>query len=552
MLKRAALILLLLCAAANAAPFRGGASMATTDNIQALLATMSAGQIVTLTNPLCCADVLARIAANFDGSPGGITGVAGAIGGATSSPNPQQADFGRAFCDIPRILTVPCNWRSGGHHDSGDGTIYTVNVNMAAGSCGTYSASSSSHCSGSPLAHTIAVPSCRYIPTTETAGIVTGQSVTNVTEVIAANNTPNTNVIQVADTGVTLTFPGPDVWIIGTGIPDYTSVTGGLGTTTLTLSNNVTVTAGETIQFTSSYWCTPNRTGQYNSIVAHAYGCNAILQNSNVAIFGGLFGWGPQSPGQAVGGGVNWNMASGSTSPGSANCIFYASGQIVIPVPDYADGNWYTLNLSEFQRCANVTPPSCSNIVDVSSVVSNGFALQAIANPSPTAAGSGHQAYFADNGLFDSNGGALPFEFYYFDQIEGNPTCGTRQSTGNPFPQCYGNYTNSPNLFLCNSGCASDAVLRAWTFDGTNFIAWDSVNGPPSSSQLLKVAVAYSSCATGTCVSATQSVEVPASTLNTQINVLQGQCLNIWDLGATYGHAKLFDNCGQLLLGKGM
>lgn len=502
------------------------------DNIAALGTTMSKGQVVPLTNPLCCGDIVPRTAANFDGSPNG-TGVANVIGSGTS-PNASQMSYSRAVWDPTRPTIIPVCWHGGGHVDYGDPNTYCNNVNDAAGTV---------LATGKPAAHQVFANGCRWIPATVNAGAESGVSVTNLKVTVTAAAS-NANTIQVSAVPQSSGFPYTGVYIGGVpGVPDYTTITNyAVGITTLVLSNKVTVNVGDVLQINSMFWCSTDKNGNWAPGTTHAYLCNAWVQKSNTLILtAGPYQWGDlgaQQPGAAPG---VFNLLTKTMSEGTAYLgVCQWDGSTAIPMsPNYSDGFWYTFFLpfgGELQRCANSAPPSCTNILDFNSADGpSGI----VVDPSPTS-GAGKQAFFNDWGAYP---GAFP-EFLYVDDISHiiagqNTACGPRQPSGNPYPPCYGTYTN--NLFLNQSNGGTS--IRAYTSDPKHAsVVWDTWGGP--SSQIVDITVNP-----GDPITATMSLE----NVTALPQVLAGQCINIWFLpveSTTAMRLFLLDNCGQLFLAR--
>ena len=160
--------------------------------------------------------------------------------------------------------------QGGGHADSGDSSLYGLNL-----------------LSGPGVSWPLKVPSARYISAAEPKPAWSYQAPPRDLVSTTGSGTSGTKTIVVASaTGIS---SGMRVYASGSGIPTGTTVT--ISGTTVTLSNNLTATLNNApVSFAIGYWATTNKDGAKMPISAHSYwgnifGANDILYLSGYGGF---------------------------------------------------------------------------------------------------------------------------------------------------------------------------------------------------------------------------------------------------------------------------
>lgn len=279
---------------------------------------------------------LPRTRANFDGEcPTGGAACTSANGTWTSDAavgnNPMSgvgggSNYAQWAYSAPAINAFNGDVciQGGGHVDSGDSSIYCLNLFANPGVSWSLKVPSARYISGAEPK-----PSGSYQPCVKPPCLSAGEaSNTTVSTTTTGTNTSGSSTLTVTS-GASITN-GMRIYVAG-GTPTGVTVSSGGATNTLTLSTPLTGTipAGTTVKASSGYWAAPNKNGVIMPISTHAYFSNVFGANSDILYLSGLggFDWNASNTAGAAfaykpsNGGTNDNMlgpfyvASAVTSP---------------------------------------------------------------------------------------------------------------------------------------------------------------------------------------------------------------------------------------------
>ncbi|MBI5430579.1 MAG: hypothetical protein HY938_09000 [Nitrosomonadales bacterium] len=268
--------------------------------------TVSSSQTVS-SGAMTVGALLPRTRANFDGNG---TGANGTWANDAAVAQPPMIGVGGAqgvwaySSAAINPLTGDVIIQGGGHANSGDSSLYGLNLTAGPG-----------------VAWSLKVPSARYISALEPKPAWSYQKPSNSLVTTTATGTSGTNTITVAlATGIA---NGMYVTASGGGIPAGT--TGTISGTTVTLSNNLTATLSSApVSFSKGYWATTNKDGVAMPIAVHTYSSNIFGGNSDVFYLSGQFGFDAASS-TGMGAAFAYKPSMGPGSAGMTGPLFVAA-----------------------------------------------------------------------------------------------------------------------------------------------------------------------------------------------------------------------------------
>jgi hypothetical protein len=343
---------------------------------------------------------LPRTRANFDGNGTGA-------GGTWNSDAEVVAGAGSG---TPGIGTTGANWpyttaainpfngdvihRASGHTNSGDGSIYGLNI-----------------FSGPGVSWQMKVASAKYIPMSEAKPAWSNQTVSGLTYSRTATGLAGQNQITIDSATSIVGTTVMRVFAAGGGIPAGTRMTAISGTL-VTLSNNLTADlSASAVVFSRSHWGVENRNGVQMPISAHNYWYNTFAPNSDILYLSSGGGWDPNA-GTNMGsgwaykpsnGGVNDNMlgpfyrpANFPSSPSTAYGYVNSPGGIAA---NDLDGCLYIYtvdpgNVGRFYRISTPDTNPVATLVGAGGGVNGNTGTNAVIFPDPVN-GPTKRAYFS-------------------------------------------------------------------------------------------------------------------------------------------------------------